>query len=63
MIQVKPTDKICNNCKHLEHLIGIGQGLRCGHQTKRVEGKIHPLVPSRYHTCELFEFKIESKIN
>lgn len=58
---IKPSDKICYNCKHLSWLIGVGQGLRCSHKSKREEGKMPPLVPSRFHTCELFEFKIETK--
>jgi len=61
MTQIKSTDKICCNCKHLLWLIGLGQGLRCGHKTKREGGNTHPFVPSRFHTCELFEFKIEPK--
>lgn len=59
--QIKPTDRICYNCKHLSWLIGVGQGLRCGHKTKREEGQIAPLVPSRFHTCVLFEYKEEPR--
>lgn len=56
MTQIKSTDKICNNCKYLGWMIEIGQGLRCGHQTNsKDEGKISPLVPSRFYTCEQFE--------
>jgi len=61
MTQIKSSDKICFNCKHLAWLIGVGQGLRCGHKTKREEGKMAPLIPSRFHTCELFEFKTKPK--
>lgn len=59
--QIKSTDKICCNCKQLVWLIALGQGLRCGHQTKQEEEKMPPLIPSRFHTCELFEFRIEIK--
>ncbi len=58
--QIKDSDKICYNCKYLAWLIGVGQGLRCGHKTKRKDGEMAPLVPSRFHTCELFEFKDNS---
>ncbi|MCR9228612.1 MAG: hypothetical protein NXH90_14440 [Flavobacteriaceae bacterium] len=61
MDTIKANDKICINCKHLEWLIGIGQGLRCGHQAKREEGKMAPLVPGKFHTCDLFELKVEPK--
>lgn len=61
MEKIKNTDKICFNCKYFAWLVGIGQGIRCFHETKKIKGKISPTVPSRYHTCELFEFKI--KIN
>lgn len=59
--QIKNSDKICYNCQYLAWLIGVGQGIRCGHQTKKEEGKIPPLVPSRFHTCDLFEFNIKPK--
>jgi len=61
MNQIKSSDKICYNCKNLVWLVALGQGIRCGHPTKVEEGKIPPLVPSRFHTCEVFEFKIEPK--
>lgn len=54
MNQIKKTDKVCYNCRYLAWLIGVGQGLRCGHPSKREEGKKAPLVPSRDYTCELF---------
>lgn len=54
--QIKSTERICYNCKYLAWLIGVGQGLRCGHKSRREPGNHAPLVPSRFHTCELFEF-------
>ena len=61
MSQIKPTDNICYNCKYLSWMIGIGQGLRCGKQAEK--GKMSPLVPSRFHTCEFFESKFTCKID
>jgi len=61
MEQIRPTDKICYNCKYLAWLIGVGQGLRCGHPDNRQDGNNPPLVPGRFHTCNLFEFKVGPK--
>lgn len=55
MNQIKKTDKVCYNCKYLAWLISVGQGLKCGHPSKREEGKKPPSVPGRQYTCELFE--------
>ena len=51
---IKEDEKVCYNCKHLAWLIGVGQGLRCSNPKK---GKVPEIVPSRQHTCELFEIK------
>ena len=58
--QIKQTDRICYNCKYLSWLIGVGLGLRCSHESKRKAGEMPPLVPGRFHTCELFENELES---
>ena len=50
----KPSEKVCYNCKNICWLIGVGQGLRCGASGG---GKI----PSRWHTCDKFESKVESR--
>lgn len=55
--EIKDTDKICFNCEYLAWSIGIGLGLRCTHTSKKEDGKREPQVPSRFHTCELFEFE------
>ncbi len=55
--QIKPNDQICYNCRYIVWLTALGQGLRCSHPTTRVEGKLPPLIPSMFHTCELFESK------
>jgi hypothetical protein len=52
-------DKICLNCKYLAWLIAIGQGLRCTHVSKRVEGEKLPFVPSRHYSCDMFEYKLK----
>jgi hypothetical protein len=57
MTSISPKSKICYNCKYLSWLIGVGQGLKCGNMKKREEGNKAPSVPSRFHTCDLFEFK------
>lgn len=57
MNQIKPEDKVCYNCKHLLWMIGIGQGLRCGHPKERGDLKFPPIIPKRTHTCGLFETK------
>jgi len=49
-----PDEKVCYNCKHLAWMIGIGQGLRCSNPKK---GDTPEVVPSKTHTCELFEQK------
>ena len=58
---IKPTDKICYNCNYLGWHIALGLGLRCWHPARKEEGKIGPLVPGRFHTCELFEYKKNKK--
>jgi hypothetical protein len=45
-------DKVCYNCKYMSWLVGIGQGLKCGHPQKTDKPQT---IPSRYHTCDLFE--------
>jgi len=57
--QIKPQDKICYNCRHIAWLIAVGQGLRCN--ANRKQGEIAPIIPSRFHTCDLFEYKVAPK--
>jgi hypothetical protein len=45
-------DKVCYNCKYMAWLVGIGLGLKCNHPEKIDVSKT---IPSRYHTCDLFE--------
>jgi len=52
MNNIKPEEKICYNCQHLCWAIGVGQGLRCVHPKKEIKFE---MIPSRRHTCELFE--------
>ena len=47
----KPGQKVCFNCKHLLWLVALGQGASCGIDKKS--------IPSRYHSCPKFEFKIK----
>lgn len=61
MPNFNPKDKICFNCKYVSNMIAIGQGLRCSHPSKREEGKMPPTIPSRSHTCELFEYDVQPK--
>ena len=49
------TDKCCYNCKHILWLIGVGQGLRCGHNIQ--DGVKPPTIPSISHVCENFKGK------
>ena len=49
------TDKCCYNCKHILWLIGVGQGLRCGHNIQ--EGVKPPTIPGISHVCENFKGK------
>ena len=53
-----PDEKVCYNCKHLAWLIGVGQGLRCSNPKKGLPPEV---VPSKTHTCELFEIKDQLK--
>jgi hypothetical protein len=48
-----PDEKVCFNCQHMLWLVGIGQGIKCDLDKKS--------LPSRYYTCDKFEFKIKSK--
>ena len=50
----KPDDQVCYNCKWIGWHIAIGQGLRCALRERQ-------LIPSRYYTCEKFEFLNEKK--
>jgi hypothetical protein len=49
----KPDEKICYNCRYFSSCIGVGQGLRCGHQNQW-----GMLIPAMRHTCSYFECRI-----
>lgn len=57
MKQFNPKDKICVNCKYFSSHVGVGQGMRCSHPSKRKDGEMAPTILGRRHTCELFERK------
>lgn len=59
MKNTKEKEKICANCKYIAWLIGVGLGLRCSHASKRVEGEMPPLIPSRDYSCDLFEYAVK----
>lgn len=56
MNHINPNEKICYNCKHILWQIGVGQGLRCGFGLNKSAKSLPPIIPSRFHTCEHFEF-------
>lgn len=47
----KPEEKVCFNCKYMLWLVGVGQGVKCELDKKN--------IPSRFHSCEKFEYKIK----
>jgi hypothetical protein len=59
---IKPSEKVCYNCKYLAWMIGVGQGLRCSHHDN--QDKLQ-MIPNMKHTCEKFEInpKIAEKLN
>ncbi len=50
--QIQPDEKVCYNCKHMVWLVGLGQGIRC---SKILINGLAQIVPSRRHSCDLFE--------
>jgi hypothetical protein len=62
-----PADRVCcGNCKHLAWLVALGQGIPCAQPDNRMEslangGKDPPVIPGRYHWCDRFEWKDESR--
>ena len=44
-------------------MVGIGQGIRCSYGYKYEKGVWPPKIPSRFHTFEHFELKIENDCN
>ena len=49
-------EKVCNNCRYMLWLVGVGQGVKCGNDNNKVSGKLYN-IPSRQHTCEHFIMK------
>jgi len=58
MDKPKPDQKVCFNCVNMNWMVGIGLGIRCSHESvyDKSSGKLPPTIPSRYYTCEHFEF-------
>lgn len=54
-------EKICLNCKHLLWMIGIGQGLKCGHPERSTKTGMPRNIPRRDFSCKLFDRKKEIK--
>jgi len=59
MRNIKSTDRICINCRYVRNGIALGLGLRCQHPEVMGETKKPQLVPSRFHTCKLYETTIK----
>jgi len=57
--EIKPEDKICFNCKYMLWAVALGYGVRCTHPDTYLLGDRPPMIPNRFHTCDLFEYKIE----
>ena len=49
-------EKVCNNCRYMLWLVGVGVGVKCGNDKNKVDGKLDN-IPSRQHTCEYFIMK------
>ena len=43
--------KVCDNCKYMLWLVGVGQGVKCSNDKNKVGVKLYN-IPSRQHTCE-----------
>jgi len=54
---IKEEDKICLNCKYIIWQIAYGNGLSCGNLNNCEVGKTKIHIPSRFFTCNYFEFK------
>jgi hypothetical protein len=48
----KPEEKVCFNCKYMLWMVGVGQGVKCELDKKN--------IPSRFYSCEKFEYKINN---
>lgn len=55
-LKIGSEKKVCNNCKYMLWLVGAGQGVKCGNDKNKVDGRLYN-IPSRQHTCERFEKK------
>lgn len=58
--QVPEDRECCSNCRHMQWMVGIGCGVKCGHPANRVS-RVPMAIPSRYHWCEHFEAKDPGK--
>ena len=57
---IKPTDKVCMNCKYLIWSVGVGVGVLCKCESNRIKdgtSSKYFAVPNRRYTCEYFEIK------
>jgi hypothetical protein len=57
---IDPSERVCYNCKYKLWLVGLGLGVRCGHEhltapSGSKAGK-PTIIPHLRHTCEKFEF-------
>jgi len=52
-----PDQRVCFNCKHSLWAVALGLGFRCMNTNSEIGKRKPPILPNRYHTCELFDFK------
>lgn len=58
-VNPKPDERVCFNCEYMLWMVALGQGVRCRHPANNpADGKLFR-IPSRRHTCEHFEGKLE----
>lgn len=50
--QPKSDEEVCFNCKFLNWMVALGQGVKCKLDNSN--------IPSRFHTCSQFEFKTKT---
>jgi len=55
------TEKVCFNCKKMQWLVGVGQGVRCQHKIN-TEGHANSSISSLSNSCNFFETNIEKCI-
>ena len=55
-LKIGSNEKVCNNCKYMLWMVGIGQGVKCRNEKNKADEKLYN-IPSRRHTCEYFKAK------